>query len=364
VLKKNNHSKRLVRRRKGIKRHRRQIKSNRKKKEIRRLLQGKSHVRRYKDKDDISKKFPDYKKVFAPKKLSLVENPEKTIAFVNQLRKCFKRRKKVFVLLSQVESVGYDALVVLLSILIRFKSHKIDFNGDFPKNNEALSKISNSGFFDYLYKNINNEERYKILKGGSISTHAWKKVDSELTHEVIRDAAQFIWGKPRTCNGVQRSLIELMHNTNNHAAYEAEGEKHWFLSVQHIKQDKKVCFSFVDFGVGIFESLNNKGKESKWYDWKTPLSKLFTFENNSELLRLILNGELHKTVTGKPYRGKGLPGIYDASKRNYFNKLHVISNDVFANIESVNFKTLSNKFTGTFVYWEVDANNVNYEGID
>lgn len=313
---------------------------------------------------NLLQKHKDYVKIKAPIILSLVNNPEETIHFIDSVKKQYRKEKKVFVILKHVELIGYDALVVLLSILIRFKAKNIDFNGDVPDNYIAKKVLIDSGFLEYLYKNIKEEERYKLLKGGKISTHAWKKVDSELTHNIISEATQVIWNEKRRCLGVQRSLIELMHNTNNHAVLKKEGEKHWFLSVQHLKKEKKACFSFIDFGVGIFDSLNNKEEDSKWYNWQTSLSNIFTFNNNRELLKLILNGSLHKTVTGKYYRGKGLPGINDAFKRNHFSKLHIISNDVFADVENNNFETLKNKFSGTFVYWELDENNLNYEAID
>ena len=305
-----------------------------------------------------------YVKIKSPTILSLVKYPEETICFINKIKKHQDLGNKVFIRLTHVTEVGYDALVVLLSIMISFKTKKIGFNGNFPNNPTAKKVLIESGFFEYLYKNIKDEDRYNLIKGGSISTHASKKVESLLGHEVISEATKFIWKKKRRCQGVQRLLVELMHNTNNHASFTSSGKKHWFLSIQHIKEENKVCFSFIDFGVGIFKSLNNKGKKSKWYDWRDSLSKIFTFKNNKELLKLILNGELHKTVTGKYYRGKGLPGIYQSYKNNDLSKLHIISNDVFSNIENNKFSHLDNHFSGTFVYWELNDKNNNINGID
>ncbi|HEX8268872.1 MAG TPA: hypothetical protein VF581_03180, partial [Flavobacterium sp.] len=276
----------------------------------------------------------------------------------------YAKKKKVFVILKDVSYIGYDALIVLLSILIRFKASKIDFNGDFPTNIIVRKILLDSGFFDYFKSTFEEQDRYELSKKRSLSTHAWKLVDSELTSELIEEASMTIWSEKRRCQGVQRSLIELMQNTNNHADIFKEGEKHWFLSVQHRKKENIVSFSFVDFGIGVFESLNNKTSESKWYKWQNKLFSLFTINNNKELLKLILNGSLHKTVTGKYYRGKGLPGIYDAFNRKQINKLHIITNDVFADVENNNFLSLSNFFSGTFVYWEVVRNNINLEWIE
>ena len=89
------------------------------------------------------------------------------------------------------------------------------------------------------------------------------------------------------------------------------------------------------------------------------MKQLFVFSNNAELLKLILQGELHKTVTGKYYRGKGLPGIYNAFRTGSISKLHMITNNVYADIENDKFINLSNSLLGTFIYWELNEQNHN-----
>lgn len=345
------------RRKAGDKRYRKSLFRRSKKKKLRKDLQGLNDesIRIFKRR----RKYFDYSFIKAPEKFSFIKEPEKFSKFINKVKKCYKRDKKVFINLDYVTFIGYDALVVLLSILIRFKASKIGFNGSIPLLPEPQRILIESGFLDNLYRQIGDSDRYKLLKGGTISTHAYKKVDSELTSEIISNASEHIWGEIKRCPGVQKALVELMHNTNNHAEHTTKGNKHWFLSVQHIKKEKRVCFSFVDFGVGIFDNLDNKGRDSKWYNWDTHLLKLFKWSNNSELLKLILQGDLHTTVTKKSYRGKGLPGIHDVLKRNQFNNLHIITNDVFADVGAKNFNKMKNKFSGTFVYWELTGDNHN-----
>lgn len=341
----------------GEKRNKRAISRKSKVKNLRRDLLGLDNegIRIFKRK----RKYSAYTFIKAPEVFSFIKEPEKFSKFINKVKKCYQRKKKVFIDLDYTTFIGYDALVVLLSILIRFKASKIGFDGSIPILSDPKRILIESGFLDNLYRQIGDSDRYKFLKGGTISTHAYKKVDSELTSEIITNASEHIWGEVRRCPGVQKALVELMHNTNNHAEHTTKGNKHWFLSVQHIKREKKVCFSFVDFGVGIFDNLDNKGKDSKWYNWDAHLLKIFKWSNNSELLKLILQGDLHTTVTKKPYRGKGLPGIHDVLKRNQFNNLHIITNDVFADVGNKNFSKMKNKFSGTFVYWELTTGNHN-----
>ena len=305
-------------------------------------------------------KHKNYIKINAPRIFSFIDNTEGVSKFIEKLSTHFELRNKVFVVLDDIEVVKYDAIVVLLSIMIKFKSENIDFNGSFPKDQNAKFIITQSGFFENLIKRFKNEDRYSINpKANNIHTHAWKDVDAELGNEIIREATQTVWGEERRCQGVQRALLELMQNTNNHSNIGTEGEKHWWLSVNHIEEENKVCFSFVDFGVGVFMSLDNKTDKSKWFDWKPKLAKAFKFSTNLDVFRLILEGKLHSTVTKKHFRGKGLPGIKEVLDRNQISNLHIITNDVFSNVSGNNYKNIKTNFSGTFVYWELLKTNTN-----
>ena len=57
----------------------------------------------------------DYKKIVAPKNFSFVEETNGVVAFINKLSDCFDNRKKVFIVLRNVENLTYDALVVLFN---------------------------------------------------------------------------------------------------------------------------------------------------------------------------------------------------------------------------------------------------------
>lgn len=312
----------------------------------------------------INKKFKNYTKLKAPTKCSFIEDPELFIEFINKLKNQFDKRQKVFVMLQDVEIISYDAIVVLLSIMVKFKAGNIDFNGNFPTNTTAKRILQQSQFIKYLYKEFEEEDRYDLGQESSIHTHAWKHVDSVLSHKLIEQATKTIWGEVRRCQGVQRALIELMLNTNNHADIHKEGEKHWWLSVNHLKAQNKVGFSFVDFGVGVFTSLNNKKPASKFYKVIDKLKRAFNYKDNAELLQLIMSGDLHQTATGKPYHGKGLPGINKVRERNQFTNLHIITNNVYANVGANEYRVLPEPFSGTFVYWELTRKNESCNGLN
>lgn len=319
-----------------------------------------------KKKNTFKNKYPDYVTVIAPEVFSFIKNTNEVIELIEQLKKLYDSNQKVYVVLEQVKETDYSAIVVLLSIMVKFKTKNISFDGSVPTEKEPRDMLEKSGFFKNLYKMFKDDDSYDISTIGpnGIHTHAAKNVDSELSSQIITSATNYIWGEPRRCQGVQRVLIELMQNTNNHAEIGKLGEKHWWLSVNQDKNSKKVSFSFVDFGVGIFTNLANKPLESKFYGWFEKLYSKFQYGNNANLLQLILDGELHRTVTGEHYRGKGLPGIAEVMRRKQISNLHIITNDVFCCASDDIYRPLSNSFSGTFIYWELGEDNDSHKQIN
>jgi hypothetical protein len=328
---------------------------------------GNLHIKRKqrKENNNNKKKFWDYERIKAPHNFSLIANCEETLGFIDRIRKCFSKRKKVFVVLKHVQNINYDAIVVLLANLVQFRSNKIEFNGDFPTNKNARSIIEKSGFFSKLYDRFSVQDKYELkTPNNSIYTHAQKTVNPELSDKLIQHASKTVWGNRRRCIGVQRVFLELMQNTNNHAAIGVEGEKHWWVSVNHCEKENKVSFSFIDFGVGVFNSLKGKQSGSKFFGILDRFKKVPKYSNNAEILKAILNGELHHTATSKYYRGKGLPGIYDALKQNSMSNLYIITNDAFVDVSNDLYKSLKKELMGTFIYWEINKQNKNLPWIE
>jgi len=312
---------------------------------------------------EVSSFYPTYKKVKAPSHFSLVNNPEETIEFLSTLKKQFDSRSKTFVVLKDVATLDDDAIVLLLSIMVRFKSQGVAFNGDYPNHGAARAKLVGSGFIPNLMRKFKDEDRYVISTQDveSIHTHARKNVDAVLSNQIIGKASKFLWSELKRCQGVQRTMIELMLNTNNHAAI-SPGEKHWWLSLSYDEVARKVKFSFVDYGVGIFTSLSGKKEGSKFFGILQAMKNAFSPKDNGETLRHILNGELHRTATNQDFRGKGLPGIKQAQDRGWISNLHVVTNDVYASVAEDRYYTLKKPFMGTFIHWELTTENLHYDG--
>lgn len=323
-------------------------------KEKRRRLQGYSKEQ----KTEINN-LSNYTIISAPLNFSFIQNVSKTAKFIRKLEALYEKRKKVYVDLSRITFLDYSAISVLVSVMFTFKSRNIEFNGNFPENLSLKKLLIESDFFKYLNKPISNKLEYSVGKKNQIFTRANKEVNSELGFVVMEEASQTIWGEKRTCKGLQRTLLELMHNTNNHADKSAKGVKHWWLSVNHNIKEKKVSFAFIDYGVGIFESLKDKPHDNKWYKLYDKISNKLKYGSNEEILKLLLEGEIHMTVTGEHFRGKGLPGIKQVQDRNQIDNLHIISNDVYADVKKDNYQKIQHSFSGTFAYWEINETNQN-----
>ncbi len=292
-------------------------------------------------------------KLTAPPVFSLLKNPEAVITFINMLNSNLKNRKSTFVDLFNVKFIEHDAIVLLLALMVLFKNKNIKFEGSKPNDKECRIKLQESGFFHYLYKGhsfpFNKSADNFIRESGKLT-------EGEKAQEVIDFATERIWKQRKLSKGVYKILMELMQNTHSHASTDEEGKHHWWLNVNYMND--KACFSFFDYGVGIFTSLKNKKNGSKFYNALDNLQKIFKSENNAENLKLILEGKLHKTSTNKSYRGKGLPGMKDTLDRNLISNLHVITNDSYANVVNNEYRTLKCSLKGTFLYWELTINNI------
>ena len=314
-----------------------------------------SPVQFFKAQQKIQNRYRNYYHVEAPTVLSLVNNREKVIRFINEIREHLERKDKVFVVLSNVETITDDAIVVLLSSMVRFKEKHIDFNGNYPRSRNAAIKLEKSGFFKYLYSKRTEELSVKTLNS-SIYTHGYKRADAVFASKMIEASSKVIRGASRRCPGVQNTFTELMANTYKHAGGNTEGTHHWWVSMTKDYVNKKVVFGFVDYGVGIFRSLKNKSPEDKLYGGLEKLLQKFPFaDNDAKLMKLILEGQLHKTATQQTNRGRGLPYIHSCQMNNSIDSLVIISNNVYADVKNGEYKLLDNEFIGTFVTWEMNS---------
>ncbi|WP_316758594.1 hypothetical protein [Pedobacter aquatilis] len=282
----------------------------------------------------------------------MLRNTHEMCDFISKIQQQYDKKKGVFISMENVDSIDHDALVVLLSIMIKFQENSINFNGSFPRNRQARKIVIQSGFIESLYKKSDIGVYYLQGRNNKMFTTGWTHVNNDLAEIIMEDITPKLFGEKRTLKGLYRVLIELMHNCHNHANPKQKGTKDWWLSM-NVHNDK-VTFSFIDYGVGVFESLKLKDESNIFKKWFNHVSAYL--QNNAEILQKILNGEMHQTATNNYFRGNGLPAIMDSFERNYISSLSIITNDVFVSVENDIYKTMDINFNGTFVYWEINKN--------
>jgi hypothetical protein len=136
-----------------------------------------------------------------------------------------------------------------------------------------------------------------------------------------------------------------MLNTLNHAAVLGRPREPWWASVYVNSDIGRACFTFIDLGVGIFESHQ--------LTLALNLKHAFRLLTRGELLKRIFCGEVQST-TREPGRGNGLPGMYEHCKARRIRNLTVIANNAIGNAETETYDVISGEFPGTLLYWEID----------
>lgn len=347
---------RIVLVRKIKKRWRREFCEKKKKKK----RNKKSRSAEEKEAERLKRFFSGYDFIKAPQILSLIDNEEETLDFIRKIKEKYLERKKLCVRLDKVREMTTDAVLVLLSNMVQFKLAGIDFNGTKPDNSILKYKLESSGFFKRLYGNTmqGNDEFSFSEMGNHLYTHGQKTVVSKLADSIVEYTSKFVWGESRRCQGVQLTLLELMHNTYDHADPQ-KGGKHWWLSVEKDNYTKEVTFSFIDFGVGIFRSLENKAPDEPLYGSLGELTRKFPWANTEDKkLKLILEGKIKKNQENKYYRGKGLANIYTRYKENKIGSLTIISNYASCNVDRQDFHQLDKEFEGTFISFKISNQTI------
>jgi hypothetical protein len=116
------------------------------------------------------------------------------------------------------------------------------------------------------------------------------------------------------------------------------------VSVYCDTESRKAAFTFIDQGIGIFESQSLL--------FRLRLAKKVLLNKRTDVLRELLHGNIPSS-TGLRYHGYGLPGIYKACVHQRIRNLVIVSNNVYANVEKDEYRPLKSSFDGTILYWEV-----------
>lgn len=288
-----------------------------------------------------------FRLVSFPKYFSFINNTESVLESLEKARRNFLKGHQVEFDLSSIEELTPETIALFLACFLD-KNFKRGLNarGNVPRKKELTAIFAESGFFNHVKSTAN-------ISGGADNILLNKitkfKVENEAAREACKKAVKNTFNNDMKFRPVYEILIECMANTRNHADISGvEGKYNWWLFGYNDTKSKISTFTFLDLGIGIFNSLPVKS-------FLRDISNKLRFTSNASLVGKLLGGEI-TSKTGLKERGLGLPLIFDHSKNPFIRNFRIISNDVHANLETGINQKLNYNFAGTFLYWELHPN--------
>lgn len=290
----------------------------------------------------------------APKDFRLIENPEETYEYFNKignkirmvslLKDGMNRELNIRLDINDIEKISMETIVYLLAFIrgVRLNSiHKINFTGNLPKNKECKKIIDESGFYNHVNSSEDisvKEEKFHI------------KIGEDSSPELAKEIVDF--SKERGIKSeklLYRTLMEIIDNTVNHGNLKSNLLKGDECYTYVEDKGDSLYYIIFDTGSGLVNTIKKNFLEYM------QLKKIFTKNPESNLIKSTLEGEF-RTRTKLPYRGKGMPKIYEAAKNNVTKKMMIISGKgscIICRKGVIIPKECGNNLIGTFYAWEM-----------
>jgi len=284
--------------------------------------------------------------IVAPDDFSIINNTEGTIEYFDKAYHQLKNHKRVLFDISKIQTLTTDAIAVQIAkITDENYHHHTTIIGNEPEKEDLRSLFVQSGFYDHVRikgdKPINDN---KLL----IHKITNNKVEPDIAKKACLLGLKHTFQNEEIFEPLYDILIEVMQNTNNHAGT-TRGTYDWWLHVYNHPHTRITSYTFLDLGVGIFNSLPVR-------NFKREFMEFMGWRSNLDLVPRLFAGEI-KSRTSRPERGKGIPQIFECSHDRTFQKFILISNDVYANMKTQEYRLINNHFRGTLYYWELKNNN-------
>ena len=191
--------------------------------------------------------------------------------------------------LSQVQMLTTDAIAALIATIRRLD---VDMTGNLPDDSNAQTMLLESGFFTY----VSSTQPLPSTPHGTIEQKTNTIVAPATAKNLVHFGTKGIFGTSQRNRPSYSTLIECMANTKGHAAGRIDPYSRtkkppetWWATVYADSGRKKICFTFVDTGVGIFRSIRIRVVR-KIYDF-------FGGKDDTDILRDMLDGKVPSSTT-------------------------------------------------------------------
>jgi len=288
-----------------------------------------------------------------PSSFSIWKETAKALSTFEKTEKFLKKEKSIILNMSNIEHISEDAILYLISRLHHYRHiyPKQSVQGYFPQNQVCKDLLLKSHFQKYVnseYKCEDNQDIFPI-KDGILA-------DGTIVDQVIEFVKDNISLEEQTAKISYGTILECLKNTKEHAYSESNAYGKWWMIAIPDKVSRKVHFTALDNGYGIPSTVKKKFREII----KTTSSKFVQSSNiDADLICSALEGDYQRSQTGKVYRGKGLPSVFELTQLSQIDNLRVISNygHVLAGKNKIvmEAQTLEHKFEGTLISWDFTA---------
>ena len=283
----------------------------------------------------------------APKDFSFVDNTDAMIRYLNDCEKVLHKSKKIIIDISKIETLSTDAIALLVACVNdrNFSGRYGQISGNAPIKKELANLFVESGFYKYVETDNRTLKYTEKADENLLHKESHIKVQSDLAKKACMLGTMHVFNTSSPFPTLYEMLIESMSNTNNHANKGERGKTKWWLYVYNAPNNK-TCYSFVDLGVGIFDSIPVAIYKQ--------VAKMLNITHNADLVKDLLDGKIKsREKVDQNIRGKGIPQIARNSESDKIGRAYIISNDVKVNLKTKSSERLKDNFKGTFLYWEL-----------
>jgi hypothetical protein len=244
--------------------------------------------------------------------------------------------------MKDVVTITPDAIAVLNAVVAGLGTeYGIRISGTEPDSTKMTEILRKSGFYSHVRPPAN--ARFLSPDAGIIVHEEHRTVDTLRSQQLIHFATERLTGNRSEHRAIYAALGEMMQNTFDHAHRRRPGFERWWASVYYDDTEKAAHFTFFDTGVGIFGSREVSGLKENFRAM---------FASDTQFLKDIFEGAI-SSRTGIPWRGQGLPRIYQRVQRGELHEMVVITNAVKGHLNTGEFVQLRRQFNGTLYHWEL-----------
>ncbi len=283
----------------------------------------------------------------APANFSLIHNRSAVVEYVNKTTSHINEGEFVLMDMNRIEQTDFVTVSWIIAWMMdpmtkRYAMFKHLIVRTPCGNNQPGDTFRRCHFYGTVTR-LNKSHNYFMSRTSNV-------INSAYTKEIIDFASASGVETGRTV--LNPILVEIFSNTNNHATVDSNSKIPWFVSL--VDNEETVCFSIIDLGVGVYESLRTNDAIRNLPERERSVVEEMYDNSQSQYLALQIPHGVFSS-TKKRYRGKGLKQIYDLVSPKIFNKFILISNR--AMVDMLDLSRTHNdadcNLSGTIYYWEI-----------